>query len=112
METWAQIPNAPRYEVSNLGQVRNALSGKTVKISIPKSGHPRVHLFLGPKQKWFELSRLVAVAFLPRPYHPRPYVKMRDGDRLNCSADNLRWALRPKPGEKEWRYVFDDLGES
>lgn len=70
------------------------------------------------KTQNFYISRLVALAFLPRPSHPHPVVRHRNEDLDDNRATNLVWALHPKiigrdaenkcPVLGEWRYPFED----
>ena len=48
------------------------------------------------------INRLVAAAFLNDPPSPTAVVRHQDGNRANCAADNLVWALRPKRAHGEW----------
>lgn len=80
------------YEVSNLGDVRNA-DGKTRRAHINAFGYARLQLAReGTKQNVF-VHRLVAEAFVENP-DAKPEVNHRDGDKLNNAAANLEWVTR------------------
>lgn len=88
-EEWKTIEealNAPRYEISNMGRVRNAETGRILKIcfqhktptvNVPttQTNHPVVY-------------RLVAKYFLGAKGSFR--VTFKDGDNTNLRADNLK----------------------
>ena len=83
------------YEVSNLGQVRGHYGlltphdcGTAATVCLQRNGRSytkRVHT-------------LVAQAFVPNP-EGLIYVRHKDGDRMNCRADNLVWFAK-KPEAK------------
>ena len=91
-EQWRPVLSCQGYEVSSLARVRRISDGK---------------LFTGTKGKgWvrqvvfreycrtISLHCLVALMFIgPCPTNHR--VQFRDGDRSNCAADNLFYALIP-----------------
>ena len=88
-EIWKPIEGyAYPYEVSNLGNVRGPygllaghVCGTASIVSLIRergtSATVRIHT-------------LVARAFVPNPEGYR-YVRHKDGDRMNCRADNLEW---------------------
>ena len=93
VKEWKKIEQAPNYEVSNYGEVRNLKSGYIlkqvynygyalvcIKDSNNKFGLKRVH-------------RLVAQAFIPNPLN-KPDVNHKDFNRSNNCVDNLEWATR------------------
>lgn len=108
MEEWKDIPGYEEiYQASNKGRIRSA-PGKTtesirhgirhwkVRIIKPKKQRPpkrqdeRVCLWKDKKQKWFLVSRLVAMAWCDG-YQDGFTVNHIDGDCLNNCADNLEW---------------------
>lgn len=76
-----------RYEVSDLGRV---FSGGMVLSLI---GGRYVKLCRRGEVNRVDVGYLVARAFLPNP-EGRMYVRHRDGDALNCRAENLEWVER------------------
>lgn len=97
-EIWEQVVGYPRYEVSNLGNVRGIdfmRTGRT-QILLPKhnqGGYVVVGLCKDGKRKDALVHILVAQAFIPNPEN-KPEV-----DHINCVRDdnrveNLRWATR------------------
>ena len=66
-EVWRVCRDAPFYEVSNLGRVRNRSTGKQLRERL-KSGYNKVWLALGEGiRKDFSVSRLVATEFVNLP---------------------------------------------
>lgn len=85
MENWKAIQGyGDKYLVSDQGRVRRGdlllavLRGKYVNLS-RKGGFDRV-----------DIAYLVARAFLPNS-EGRQWVRHKDGDVLNCRAENLEW---------------------
>ena len=104
-ETWRDIPGYERlYQVSDMGRVRSLprislrghqLKGGILEPIINKRGRPRVTLHKdGNATKW-QLSHLVAAAFLgPRPSDiagRRLWVLHWDDDASNNHLSNLRY---------------------
>ena len=77
------------YEVSNLGTVRSARTGKPLKDN-ETDRYSRVKLYKNLKGKCFMIHRLVASAFCENP-DGKPFVNHIDGDRKNNKASNLEW---------------------
>lgn len=82
-----------KYEVSNLGEVRNAKTKRLRKPYQSRVGWPDlVSLVLpGGKTTTSSVSRLVAMAFIPRTYGAL-VVCHRDGDCHNNCVTNLFWS--------------------
>lgn len=95
-EIWKPIPNFPRYEVSNMGQVRfiDGIFNRIVKGSINESGYLRVAMRDSEgNKKYKKVNRLVAEAFLDNSDN-KPEVNHKDGNKLNNCVDNLEWCTR------------------
>lgn len=90
-EQWKTIKEFPSYQVSNMGNVRNA---KTHNILKPIAGnrYPRVCLYSKGKKKYLSIHRLVISYFVENKY-PKlmPYVNHVDENKHNNRADNLEW---------------------
>ncbi|WP_168714674.1 NUMOD4 motif-containing HNH endonuclease [Streptomyces sp. A0592] len=95
MAEWRPIPGYEHtYEVSDTGQINSKARPRTrgglLKLKVNARGYWAVSLVAGGVQTTHEVHRLVALAFLgPRP--PQAQVRHLDGDRLNCSAENLAY---------------------
>lgn len=87
-ELWSVIDDAPLYEVSTHGRVRNTKSGR-ILVPIPdKDGYLRVHLNNDHTVK--KIHRLVAEVFIPNPMN-KPCVNHINGDKTNNQIENLEW---------------------
>lgn len=93
MEIWKPIENFERYEVSNLGRVKNTSTGAYKKAIKNWAGYLRIQLNKGKDSKIFSVHRLVAVAFIPNPNN-YPEANHIDHDRQNNCVYNLEWCTR------------------
>lgn len=83
-----QIPGHLNYGVSDTGSVF-AIKDKGLK-ELEKdisTGYPRVTL---DGQKYY-VSTLVASCFLDPPNESNQKIFLKDGNKLNCNANNLVW---------------------
>lgn len=82
----------PRFEVSNCGKLRNAITGTEYKLNIA-NGYYSVCVSLGSRndKKLFKAHRAVAETFIPNPEN-KPTINHKDGNKLNNNVDNLEWA--------------------
>lgn len=91
-----------RYSVSNLGNVRNDISGKLLSKRKASNGYLRVNLRTGTqkyeKPAVVHVHRLVADAFIPQ-IAGKTYVNHIDGDKENNAVFNLEWCT-PKENSK------------
>jgi len=87
-EIWRTISVAPAYIISNKGRIMRKSDGFMPKIGTSeKTRYCRVRL----GGTVYYLHRLLAQAFIPNPQN-KPYVDHIDGNKLNNSLSNLRWA--------------------
>lgn len=90
-ERWVTVPGFNgRYEVSDLGRVRNRESGKTLSPIRHYSGYYHLNLYVNAKAKSCRVHRLVAAAYVPNP-SGLPDVNHLDGDKSNNAWTNLTW---------------------
>ena len=82
-----------RYEVSDVGEIRNAKTYVLLKLKLDKDGYHQIGLRkLGDRKKyWFYVHKLVALAFLG---YKEGQVDHIDTNKLNNSVSNLRWVTQ------------------
>ena len=94
-EIWKNVPNYKRYQISNLGNVKNnylwtgsmyIFKPHMLKPHIDKKGYATIHL----KSKIYKIHRLVAEVFIPNPNN-LPQVNHKDVNKWNNNVDNLEW---------------------
>ena len=90
VETFVKIDGFEKYEVSNLGKVRNIKSGRILKPYLNKDGYLKHNLYGYGKQKYLLLHRIVATAFIDNP-EEKPQVNHIDENKLNNDLSNLEW---------------------
>ena len=90
VETFVKIDGFEKYEVSNLGKVRNIKSGIMLKPWITKDGYLRHCLYKHNKRKNLLLHRIIATAFIDNP-DEKPQVNHIDENKLNNDLSNLEW---------------------
>lgn len=85
METYKRVIKHPKYEVSNLGNVRNTFTGKQLT-QYDKDGYKQVKL----NNFVYYVHRLVAIAFIPNPQN-KPLVDHINNNPSDNNVTNLRW---------------------
>ena len=93
-EVWRSIDGFPKYQVSNIGRVRNATTGRILKQTTSNTGYQKVSLYNERGLKCVAVHTVVAQEFLARP--PGEGGKL-EVDHINRSkadnhARNLRYA--------------------
>ena len=101
---WADIKGYEElYKISDSGEIwskdrlcvdskgrKRFREGQKLNPDIAPNGYYRVTLAKDGKKKQFYLHRLLALHFIPNPCG-KPQVNHKDGNKLNCSIDNLEW---------------------
>lgn len=86
-EIWKAFPEAPRYEVSTFGRIRNT---ETRRVLRPTR---KIYLMIGlsmDNRRNRTVHSMVAKTFIgPRP--PGLYINHKDGNKLNNRVDNLEY---------------------
>lgn len=94
-EVWRPVEETGGvYEVSNLGRVRRASTGRMLKVYLnPPNLYSRVTLCLGSGRRRIHryVHRLVAVAFIPGRSLTKTQVDHRNNDKNDNRACNLQW---------------------
>ena len=92
---WKTVVGFSNYEIHDSGAVRRIDWQRPVKPTLNQQGNPMVGLSRDLKQHKRSLALLVAMTFLDRPPNSRFDTPIHlDGDKTNCSADNLMWRPR------------------
>jgi hypothetical protein len=91
IENWQPIPQfETKYEVSDLGRIRNINTGLIKKLVVI-AGYYYIGLsYKDRKSKSFRVHRLVAKAFIPNPLN-LSQVNHIDCDKFNNNVSNLEW---------------------
>lgn len=92
MEEWRDIAGYEgKYQVSNLGNVRNIKYHRSLKPRQTVFGYVRVALYDDAgKAKDYAVHRLVALAFIPND-HDLPCINHKNEDKRDNRAENLEW---------------------
>lgn len=90
-EQWKDIENYPNYQVSDLGSVRNKLTGKLLRLVKDKYGYMSVCLCKDGAPKRVRIHRLVATSFIPNPDNKRT-INHINGCKTDNYVSNLEWS--------------------
>ena len=92
-EIWKTYAKLPAYEVSTLGNVRNAKRKSLLSPFRIEGGSRIVNLYVKGGRRSVRVARMVAETFLPNP-HNLPLVGHVDGNTGNDAVENLKWMTR------------------
>lgn len=105
-EIWRRIEEFPNYAISNLGRVKNRLTGKIRKTVLnSRTGYEMVVLFRDGKLKNCYVHRLVLQAFIPNAGVLKE-VDHIDRNRANNNLLNLKWTDRSGNTTGSFKYNF------
>lgn len=89
-EIWKSIDGCVKYEVSNMGNIRNAKTKRLRKLGW-KHGYRRINLWCDDGvERHFAVHRLVATAFIPNPEN-KATVNHINAIRHDNRVENLEW---------------------
>lgn len=90
-EIFKTCVEAPNYEISNFGRLRNKKTGHFRAFSDNGTGYMTVQININKKTKSFYIHRLVANAFIEKNNLLQNEVNHKDGDKKNNCVSNLEW---------------------
>ncbi len=102
MEAWRIVKEFPKYEVSNLGRLRQIRNSKLIFQKDHTQGYKQVTLYSGGKAHYRYVHRLVAQAFIPNP-SGLPFVNHKDECKTHNWADNLEWCTYEHNNKEAYR---------
>lgn len=101
-EIWKEIPIAPKYEVSNLGRVRNKSTLHVLKQGLINNTYPRVNLCTVMGEMPVLVARQVLIAFTPHLEDLTAFVGYRDDNPQNTNLKNLYWKSVSQTRKECW----------
>lgn len=111
-EEWRPVVGyESRYEVSNMGCVRN--SAGHILTPIERRGYLCLNFCVNGVRKDAKIHRVVAEAFIPNP-SGLPFINHKDEDKHNNRADNLEWCTTEynnNYGTRNLRVAIGKTGE-
>lgn len=100
-ELW-KVVEGTNYEVSNMGNIRNATTQKVMKETTDRYGYPKIcKRTLEGNPLYSTVHRLVAKAFIPNPEN-KPEINHINGIKNDNRVENLEWCTRHENIRHSW----------
>jgi NUMOD4 motif-containing protein/HNH endonuclease len=92
VEVWLPIENCPKYEVSNMGRIRNSVTKRIRKIQVGGNGYCQFGVYCDDKKavKTMAVHRAVAKAFIPNANN-KPMINHKNSVRTDNRVENIEW---------------------
>ena len=87
-EEWRNISEFPNYQVSNIGRVRDSITGRILRPS-----NTNGYLLINLRHRTLYIHRLAATAFIENPMN-KPCVDHINRSKSDNTINNLRWSTR------------------
>lgn len=110
MEIWKDIRGYEnKYQVSNLGRIRNLKKGKILIPHIEEVGYTRICLCIDGQKNWYRVHRIVAMTFIPNTELKRE-VNHKNGIKNDNRVENLEWCSRLENMQHAVKVLNRNLG--
>lgn len=94
---------APKYEVSNLGHLRNRRTGRVLRPYYANGKYARVSLAtLMDGERPVDIARQVLISFTPYVLRQHEIVGYKDGNPRNVNIENLYWTTYEAMRQRQW----------
>ncbi len=111
-EVWKDIKGYEGfYQVSTKGRIKSFQLDKVriMKLCFDRGGYVHIVLSKNGKRKTHRIHILVAKAFIPNPLN-LPEVNHKNGNKWDCSVENLEWSTRKQNQEHAVRLGLQKSG--
>ena len=102
-----QLPQSPRYEITENGDVYSSCVGKNKRKLKPckdSKGYLKVVISYNFKRKTTKIHKLVAEVYLPKRPSPTHIIRHLDGNPANNHYTNLAWGTGKENSEDQDRH--------